>query len=185
MGRTKQNKMNDTIRNIISQYRRKEFNKEEFLEKIQPEIGNTKEDFKNQFEKIILAKNVDDLKYGLIILYAIEESNEMIHLIHRLILEPWHGEYEEIAHDLQKRAQPESIPFLKEAMQKKYKYLESYGTGTRQFINQCGHALWSIGTKEAIEVIQELSKSNDPVVKDEMMYRINRIEGKDDYERND
>lgn len=65
----------------------------------------------------------------------------MLDIIHKLLLEPWHREYEELAHDLQRRKRPESVPFLKQAIQNKYEYLESYETGTRQLINQCGHAL--------------------------------------------
>ena len=73
---------------------------------------------------------------------------------------------------------------MKEAIQKKFKFLESYETGTRQFINQCGHALKSIGTDEAINVIKELAKSEDPIIKDEMLYRISQIEGRNDFHRN-
>jgi len=70
-------------------------------------------------------------------------------------------------------------------MQQKFAFLEAYETGTRQFINQCGHALWSIGTEEAIQVIRDLSESRDAVLKDEMCYRLSRIEGRDDYQRRD
>lgn len=176
--------MNDQIKTIIHQYWKNQINKDEFVEKIQAEIGSKKEDFRNLFKQILQNKNPDELEFGLVILYAIEENNDMIDLIHQLILEPWHGAYEELAHDLQSRKQPASVPFLKEAMQKKYDYLESYGTGTRQFINQCGHALWSIGTEEAIATIRALSQSDDPVIKDEMKYRLSQIEGKNDYQRN-
>lgn len=176
--------MNDQIKTIIHQYWKTEISKDEFVKKIQAKIGSKKEDFRNLFKQIIQSKNADDVPFGLAILYAVEENNDLIDLIHQLILEPWHSAYEELAHDLQSRKQPSSVPFLKEAMQKKYEYLESYGTGTRQFINQCGHALWSIGTEEAIATISALSQSDDPVIKDEMKYRLSQIEGKNDYQRN-
>jgi|GEM_PF-2856343 hypothetical protein len=176
--------MTDQIKAIIHQYWKKEIDRNEFVKKIQAEIGGKKEDFRDLFQQIIQSKNQDELELGLAILYAVEENNDLIDLIHQLILEPWHREYEELAHDLQRRKQPESVPFLKEAMQKKYDYLESYGTGTRQFINQCGHALRSIGTEAAIEAIRTLSQSDDPVIKDEMRYRLSQIEGRNDYQRN-
>ena len=176
--------MNNKLRRIINNYRNEEIDRERFVKEIQDEIGNRKEDFRKLFEQIIKKQNADELEYGLVILYTIEEENEWIDLIHKLILEPWHREYEELAHDLQRRKRPESIPILEEAIRKKFDYLESYGTGTRQFINQCGHALRSIGTEEAIMVIRELSESRDPILKDEMLYRISRIEGRNNYQRN-
>ena len=176
--------MSDKIKSIIKKYWNNEIDKEEFVRQVQFEIGIKKEDIKNLLEQIIENQNPDELEYGLVILYATEENNEMLDVIHKLILEPWHREYEELAHDIQRRKRPESIPFLKQAIQSKYDYLESYGTGTRQFINQCGHALKSIGTEEAINTIRELSKSEDPIIKDEMLYRISKIEGRSDYERN-
>jgi len=172
------------IESIIKKYWQSEIDKEEFVRQIQFEIGYKKEDVKNLLEQIIENQNPNELEYGLVILYAIEENNEMLDIIHKLMLEPWHKEYEELAHDLQRRKRPESIPFLKQAIQNKYEYLESYETGTRQLINQCGHALKSIGTDEAIRTIKELSKSEDPIIKDEMLYRISKIEGRNDYQRN-
>lgn len=85
---------------------------------------------------------------------------------------------------LQERKDPGSVPFIRTTMQQKYPYLEAYGTGTRQLINQCGWALYSIGTAEAIKAIRELSTSDDPVLRDEMCYRLSRIEGTH-YKRND
>ena len=175
--------MQEEIKTLVRQYYRKELTKELFQQKVREKIGFQKTDFKQFFLQILQSKNAGDLEFGLVILYALEENNDMLDLLHQTLLEPWHREYEALAHELQRRKRPESIPFLKEAMQQKFPYPESYGTGTGQFINQCGHALWSIGTKEALDVIRELSQSDDPVLKDQMLYRLSRIEGRDDYER--
>jgi len=176
--------MNEKIEAIIKKYWKSEIDKDEFVRQIQFEIGYKKEDVRNLIERIIENQNVKDLEFGLVILFAFEENNEMIDLIHKIILEPWHGQYEELVHNLQRRKRPESIPILKIAIQRKYKFLESYETGTRQFINQCGHTLRNIGTKEAINTIKELCKSEDPIIRDEMLYRISQVEGRNDYKRN-
>ena len=176
--------MTESIKSAIKKYLKRELSKEAFLAITQTEIGSSIEDFRNYFARIIQSKNADDLEYGLVLLFAIEEDNNLTDLLNKLLLEPWHREYEQLAHLLQRRKRPESIPFLKEAMQNKYEYLESYETGTRQFINQCGHALKSIGTDAAIHVIKEVSKSDDPILKDEMLYRLSKIEGRNDYKRN-
>lgn len=85
---------------------------------------------------------------------------ENLYCLHNLLTEPWHKMYEDIVHMLQAYKDPSSIPVLKQTMQMRFPYPESYGTGTKQLINQCRHALLSINTKEAIDVINELNKSN-------------------------
>jgi hypothetical protein len=176
--------MTTELKYLINQYYSQEITRQEIISNLDIPEGKEADFLRKMFDNIFTSLKSDDVGYGLTILSLFEKDDEYIDIIHRLILESWHNQYEDIAHDLQKRGNIMSIPFLKEAMQKKYFYLESYGTGTRQFINQCGHALYSIGTKEAIEVIRELSKSEDPVLKDEMLYRISRIEARNDYERN-
>jgi hypothetical protein len=135
------------------------------------------------FQELIKNKDADGVEDGLPLLFELK-NDKYIHLLHQLIMEQWHYRHEDIIHDIQSRKNPASIKFIKQAIQTKFTYLEAYETGTRQFINQCGHALASIGTDEAIELIIELSKSNDPILKDEMLYRISRIENRNDYNRN-
>jgi hypothetical protein len=136
-------------------------------------------------DRIVANKDPDEVEDLMSYAFSNDKDEKALEIVHQLISEPWHSAYEDMAHYLQHCKSPKSVPFIKNAMQKKYEYLESYGTGTRQFINQCGHALWSIGTAEAIDTIKELAKSADPIVKDEMLYRASRIAGTDDYERND
>lgn len=133
--------------------------------------------------QILENKNADEVEDLMTYTYSNETDDKIIKIIHQLITEPWHRSYEEMAHYLQSKKKPESVEPIKRAMQKRYDYLESYGTGTRQFINQCGHALWSIGTNEAINSIRELTKSDDPIIRDEMLYRLSRIENRNNYER--
>lgn len=175
--------MSEDLKLITHQYWRQELSKEEFVAQIQGIVGCQVDEIKRFFGQIIEGQNADDLEYGLSILYAVDSDNRLVDIVHQLLVAPWHRAQEELIHDLQHRKLPESIPFIKEAMQKRYDYLESYGTGTRQFINQCGHALWSIGTQEAIDVIREFSQSGDLILKDEMQYRLSRIEGRHDYQR--
>lgn len=135
------------------------------------------------FQEIIQRQDAGGVEEALPLLANSEKNDEFIGILHKLILAHWHSRHEDIIHDLQRRKNSASIPYIKQAIQTKYEYLESYG-GTRQFINQCGHALASIGNEEAIELIKELVKSNDPILKDEMLYRISKIENRNDYKRN-
>jgi hypothetical protein len=151
---------------------------------IQNEVNLYTETIHAYFEGVIKNEDADGVEEGLSAFSEFEKKDEFIYILHKLILAHWHHRHEDIIHELQRIKNPESIPFIKQAMQTKYDYLEAYGTGVRQFINQCGHALASIGNKEAIETIKELTLSATPVLKDEMLYRISRIEKRNNYERN-
>lgn len=176
--------MNKEISQIIHSYQKRELSKEEFKKSILNTLINFPTDIKNLFDEIEDKKNGSDLEDALTIFWVINDTEEEVEILNKLLIKQWHTRHEEIIHALQKRKSPTSIPFIKEALQIKFQYLEDYGTGTRQFINQCGHALFSIGTKEAIAVIYEFTKSSNPVLKDEMLYRISKITGENDYQRN-
>ena len=118
---------------------------------------------------------VDNLIFG---------GESLLDIWHKLLLETWHTETESIVHIIQNIAHVSSTPIIKKAMHTSYPLLESYETGVRQFISQCGHTLWSINTMEAVVLIEDLTNSKNPIIQDEMQYRLNRIQGKNDYKRN-
>ncbi len=136
-------------------------------------------------EGIIDSKNSEDVEHVMILLWQLEDGNEYIDLIHKLILEPWHSKYEDLIHDLQRRKENSSVIIIEKAIQQKYDYLESYETGTGQFISQCGYALFSIGTEDAIRTISYLSNSDNEIVKREMVYQLKRLADHPDTENTD
>lgn len=169
--------MTPELKDLILDFELRNISKEEFISKLPFDLSQKLSIINDIFYQIISLKKNDDVESGLTLLWALEEKNEFIGILHKLLIEPWHTRYEDIIHDLQKRKDPESIPFIKEAIQIKYASLESHGTGTGQFISQCGYALYAIGTKEAYRTIEELSKSTDELIKVEMEYQLKRITG--------
>ena len=176
--------MNVDLEKLILQYRLREISKDDFKTSLPKELFETTNYLKNIFLSIIEDKDAEKLENALILLWFTGQEKQQIDALNQLLLEDWHTKHEDIIHEIQKQKRPSSIPFIEKAIQNKYQYLISYGTGERQFINQCGHALWSINTEESINVIYRLSESSDVILKDEMLYRISKINGKNDYERN-
>ncbi|MNJ91820.1 hypothetical protein D3C87_94750 [compost metagenome] len=170
--------MNTPLKQAILHFELRKITKEELLAGLPFSIENKSVELRRIIDDVIRTKDVEGIEFALTLLGLLEENDEFTDLLHQLILEPWHTRYEDIIHDLQARKDPASIPVIKIAIQQKYDYLESYGTGTGQFISQCGHALWSIGTPEAIEVIEELAENSaDPLIRDAMSYRMDKIRG--------
>lgn len=103
---------------------------------------------------------------------------------HLLLTENWHYKQEEIIHHIQGIASATSVPVIEKAIHTNYPILEDKGD-IRMFINQCGHALWSINTPESLALVKKLTHSTNPLIKDEMLYRLSRIENRNDYKRNE
>lgn len=168
--------MTEKLKQDCLEFYLQKITKQELFSRVPFSLENKSEELRLIIKDIINSKIGSNVEYGLTLLWLIEEKHEFTDLLHSLILEPWHSQYEDIIHSLQERRDPTSVPIIKIAIQNKYDYLESYGTGTGQFISQCGYALTSIGTKEAIETIKDFAQnSNDPVIKAEMKYQLGRI----------
>jgi hypothetical protein len=176
--------MNETIRYLSVQFQKREISKDEFINKLPLDLKTDSFKLRGLFMSIMDDRSSEDLIRALTIMWLLKKEGEQLDILNRLLIESWHTRHEDIIHEIQKRKKSSSVPYIKEAMQKQYDYLKSYGTGLRQFINQCGHALVSIGTKEALDVIYELAESKSPILRDEMLYRISRIEHTNDYTRN-
>lgn len=168
--------MTEALKQAILDFELRKITKDELVSRLPFSHENKSIEMRRIMEEIMDSQRGEDVEPGLTLLWLLEEQAEFTDLLHRLILEPWHTRYEEIIHELQARKDPASIPVIRNAIQQKYDYLESYGTGTPQFISQCGHALVSIGTPEAIETIRDLAEnSEDPLIKTAMRYRMDQI----------
>ena len=168
--------MTEELKQAILDFELRKITKDELVSRLPFSREHKSIEMRRIMDQIIRSKTAADVESGLTLLGLVEEHEEFTDLLHRLILEPWHTRYEDIIHDLQARKDPASIPVIRVAIQQKYDYLESYGTGTPQFISQCGHALASIGTAEAIETIRDLAEnSEDPLIRTAMRYRLDKI----------
>ncbi len=177
--------MTEELRQNIIDFQLGKLPRETLLSKLPKDNEAKSKEIRKIFENIIDSNNSDDVELGLSLLWLVEENNEFTDLIHRLIIEPWHTRYEDLIHDLQSRKENSSVPIIKKAIQQKFDFLESYETGTGQFISQCGYALFSIGTNDAIRTITELSNSDNVMIKREMSYQLKRLEKHPDTEDTD
>lgn len=169
--------MMEKLRQDFAEYsKRSKLDKNELLNLLPFPIESKYEVGRKIIKDIIASKNSDDMEFCLLLHWVVDEDDDCIDLLHEILLEPWHTKYDEIIHNLQWRQHPSSVPTIKIAMQQKFPFLESYCTGMGQFINQCGHALQSIGTEEAIKTIKDLAEnSENPIIKIEMIYRLSKI----------
>lgn len=174
--------MTEKLKQDIIDFEIQKITKEELLTKLPFPLRDKSTELRRIISKIIDDKIGSNVQFGLTLMWLLEENNEFTDLLHILLLEPWHNRYEDLIHALQARMDPSSVPIIEMAIQNKYEYLESYGTGTGQFISQCGYALYAIGSEEAKKTIRHLSHSEDEQIRREMIYQLKRLENNPDTE---
>jgi hypothetical protein len=174
--------MREELKQDIIDFNLGKLSKVVLLAKLPTDSGIRSKELRKIIEEAIATKNSEDVELGITLLWLVEEKNEFTDLVHKLILETWHTRYEDLIHDLQDRKEDSSVPIIKKAIQQKYDFLESYETGMGQFISQCGYALFSIGTHEAISAITDLSNSNNEMIKREMHYQLKSLANHPDAE---
>ena len=92
------------------------------------------------------------------------------------MLNPNHYKHQYIVRSLQDSANPKSIPFIKKALETNFDYIPYNGSDTGSIAKWFSWALASIGTDEAIDLIREYSHSENEEIREEMSYRLKRIE---------
>lgn len=155
-------------------YLERQKNSSKFIAAIEQTIAKSGYDFEGFLQYILQEKSSKIMPYIITIGHWTTKQSSFLSFVHAAILATWNGRQEEMAHYLQGQKNPKSIPVLKKDILTQYPLLIDRGDD-RMLINQCGHALWSIGTKEAITVIRELAQSTNPLIKKEMSYRLGRI----------
>lgn len=104
---------------------------------------------------------------------------EFITILNCLLINPNHHSHQYVARLLQEMACPTSIPYIKQVLDSEFAYLEYTCSESEVIAKWFSWILYSIGTKEAIDIIKEYTKSKDIGIRKEMLYRLKKIE-KDD-----
>ncbi|MEH0154083.1 hypothetical protein V6R21_08025 [Limibacter armeniacum] len=177
--------MTEELRQNIIDFQLGKLSKEELTLRLPFNMEKKHENLEILIDGVIESKDSEGVEFGLTLIWLLEENKEFTDLIHKIILQPWHSRYEDLIHDIQRRKENTSVPIIKEVIQQKFDFLESYETGTGQFISQCGYALFSIGTDDAINTITELSNSDNEMIKREMNYQLKRLAKNPDTEDSD
>jgi len=86
-----------------------------------------------------------------------------------------HQDHEEIIGSLQQAADPDSVPFLRQAVLLKplLEYLEYDDYGA--YYKKCFWALQAIATADAVAVIKAFAESEDEVIREQALYRLHKI----------
>lgn len=108
-------------------------------------------------------------------LLQLDELNRFIDLLNALLLTTNHCRHQEITKAIQECKDPSSVHYIRQVLNTDLKYLDYAGSDSDAISKWFSHALASIGTKEAIELMKEHANSADESIKKEMLYRLSKL----------
>jgi len=104
-------------------------------------------------------------------------SQDKADVLNEVLLIKGHRRHQELVREIQSLADPSSVPYLCRLFDEEFHCLADYnGSGTGVVAKWFSHALFSIGTPEAIEALRFYARHPDDEVREEMLYRLSKLE---------
>lgn len=126
--------------------------------------------------KAIDKGNLEELDIAVSELLQSKDISNHIDLLNELLLVNFHYQHQYIAKTIQDLKTPSSVSFIDKVLESKFKEIPYTGSDSYGMAKWFSWALYDIGTKEAIEVIKEHVNSEDKGIRDEMRYRLKKVE---------
>jgi hypothetical protein len=104
------------------------------------------------------------------------ETENFTDILNELLISPRHRCHQAVAKTLQDIASPSTIPFVRKALDCKFDYLAYTCSEDVVIAKWFSWLLFSIGTNEAIAMIEEYSHSENQGISKEMRYRLKRLD---------
>lgn len=102
-------------------------------------------------------------------------NNPDINILNDLLIEPGHRQHQLIARILQSAKDPSTIPFIRKALESNFDYLQYTCSEPEVIAKWFSWLLSSIGTEEAISLMEEYTKCPNEGISSEMKYRLAKI----------
>ncbi len=98
-------------------------------------------------------------------------------VLNALLLMPGHELHQEVTRAIQELGSPLSVPCIRAVLEGGFDFLEYTCSDDNVIAKWFSHALASIGTPEAIELIKEYADSGNAGIASEMRYRLGKLGG--------
>jgi len=142
------------------------------------ELGDKVKDvnfIKQEIATAIDTKSKDIIERAIDLMWYCQDYEKLLGELNTLLLEPNHRSHQWVTKKIQDIGHPSSIPFIRKALETNFEYLEYTCSDTDVIAKWFSWALFSIGTKEAIDLIKEYAKSEDEGIRKEMTNRLNKL----------
>jgi HEAT repeat protein len=148
---------------------------QEFYEKFPVDIRNTTAYVNNEILNAVESSDPEKLDEAIYLLMVTNNESAYIDTLNNLLLNPNHRSHQMITKTIQDIGSDSSIPFIRKVLESNFDYLEYTCSESGAIAKWFSWALYSIGTKEAIDLMKEFADSPDEGISDEMKYRLNKL----------
>lgn len=93
----------------------------------------------------------------------------------KLLVMPEHELHQQIAWEIQQSGYAYSLPYIRQLLESDLSMLAYTSSEPAVIAKWFSHALASIGTPEAVQMIEEFANSGKPGIAEEMKYRLNKL----------
>jgi HEAT repeat protein len=165
-------------RKMLTDLRDRKLSPTEFHERFPLEQYYDKKHFATELDDAVARKDEEEIELLILLLWPLWRDHEYIDSLNKLILTPYHKRHQEIARKLQKIKSPTSIPFVRKALASNFDYLAYTCSESDVIAKWFSWILAEIGTKEALDLLEEYSHSTDEGIRSQMLYRLEKIKEK-------
>jgi len=127
-------------------------------------------------EEMAIAEDWDTQSLLLCMVYSIDDPSIKADALNHLLVMPGHSQHQAVTFEIQKLKSPTSIPYIRTVLESGFDFLSYTCSDDGVIAKWFSHALASIGTPEAIDLIKLYAKSGNAEVAEEMAYRLEKIE---------
>lgn len=116
-------------------------------------------------------------KLDVVIEELLQEQNisNYVNLLNDLLLVNFHSKHQYIAMAIQNLKSPSSVPIIDKVLKSKFEAIPYIGSDSYSMAKWFSWALYCIGNEEAIKVIKKHTNSEDEGIREEMLYRLEKV----------
>jgi hypothetical protein len=125
-----------------------------------------------------IAAGDEDRSYLLIDVALKSDSEDKVDVLNELLLVKEHRRHQEVVREIQLLRNGSSVPYLRRVLEDGIDHLVEYnGSGSGVVAKWFSHALFDIGTPDAIRALEMFSAHSDAEIGNEMLYRLSKLSG--------
>ena len=168
--------MTDKDKQLLSEFDYGIITADVFLKGFSVDIKSDTNFVRNEIKNAIETSDPDEIQMTLALIWLSGDIPEYVDILNELLINPNHRSHQQIAKNLQDFApSPTIVPFVRKALESNFDYLEYTCSDSDAIAKWFSWLLYSIGTAEAIDLMKEYRNSNDVGIRNEMLYRLEKI----------
>jgi HEAT repeat protein len=129
-----------------------------------------------KIKEAIKKGNLEELEESISELLQSKNISSYVDLLNELLLIPFHYQHQYIAMAIQNLESVSSVPFIDKVLESKFEGIPYTGSESRSMARWFSWALYCIGNEEAVEVMKKHTNSTDKGIREEMRYRLNKLD---------